>query len=167
MNTAIEHGYDRPLTEIGAKLLRAYLECGDELQHHAREMVSILSAEETDEDERAMALHTLAQIFFPERTDCAVTVEHLDECSAAHQADGVAAISQLDLEERTFAERLEAFMRERGVSQHDLASRIGVSQPAISLMLKRQCRPQRRTVSRIAAALGVAEHDLWPASAAG
>lgn len=46
--------------------LRARRECGDELQLAAREMMAILHAPEANEDELAMALHTLAQIFVPQ-----------------------------------------------------------------------------------------------------
>jgi transcriptional regulator with XRE-family HTH domain len=55
-------------------------------------------------------------------------------------------------------------MEERGVTQTELAERIGVGQPAISNMLCRQCRPQKRTVEKIAAALEVAPEELWPPS---
>lgn len=48
------------------------------------------------------------------------------------------------------------------MTQDQLAEKIGVGQPAISMMLKRQCRPQKRTVQRLAEALGVAAEELWP-----
>jgi transcriptional regulator with XRE-family HTH domain len=69
----------------------------------------------------------------------------------------------MDREEATFADRLRAVMQERGVTQEQLAERIGVGQSAIAMMLQRQCRPQRRTVSRMAEALEVPPDRLWPA----
>ena len=48
------------------------------------------------------------------------------------------------------------------MTQEQLAAKIGVGQPAISNMLNRQCRPQRRTVKRLATALDVSPEDLWP-----
>ncbi|MFN9292273.1 MAG: helix-turn-helix domain-containing protein, partial [Planctomyces sp.] len=69
---------------------------------------------------------------------------------------------ELDAEEATFAERLRAIMEAKNVSQEQLALLTGVGQPAISNMLKRQCRPQRRTIVRLAQALDVAESELWP-----
>ncbi len=48
------------------------------------------------------------------------------------------------------------------MSQVELAAAIGVGQPAISMMLSRNCRPQRRTVECIARALEVTPNDLWP-----
>ena len=53
-------------------------------------------------------------------------------------------------------------MRERRLTQADLAQRAGLSQPAISMMLARKYRPQRRTVRLLAQVLGVAESELWP-----
>ena len=48
------------------------------------------------------------------------------------------------------------------MTQAQLAGVVGIGQPAISMMLKRQCRPQQRTVQRLAEALGVAAEKLWP-----
>jgi transcriptional regulator with XRE-family HTH domain len=64
-------------------------------------------------------------------------------------------------EEQTFAQRLSAFLTEKEMTQEQLASAIGVGQSAISNMLNRQCRPQRKTVARIAAALGIEPAELW------
>ena len=68
----------------------------------------------------------------------------------------------MDHEEATFAERLREVMKKKAVTQEQLADRIGVGQPAISLMLQRACRPQKRTVFRLAEALGVSPDELWP-----
>jgi len=48
------------------------------------------------------------------------------------------------------------------MTQEALAAKLGVGQPAISNMLNRQCRPQRRTVLRLAQALGISPEELWP-----
>jgi transcriptional regulator with XRE-family HTH domain len=65
-------------------------------------------------------------------------------------------------EESIFAQRVDSLMREKELTQELLAERIGVSQPAISNMLTRKCRPQRRTVARIATALNVRPEEIWP-----
>ena len=59
-------------------------------------------------------------------------------------------------------ERLRTAMHQRGVTQEQLADKIGIGQPAVSMMLQRHCRPQQRTVRRLAEALGVAPEELWP-----
>lgn len=161
VQTNPEQNFKAELTSIGARLLQAYLECSNELQQAAREMVNVIRSPESDDDERAMALHTLQQIFFPELDDCSATLEHLDECAVQHQPDGAASKAALDREEASFAERLRSLMQERNMTQTELADRAGVGQPAISMMLQRQSRPQQRTVRKLAEALGVSSRDLW------
>ncbi len=68
----------------------------------------------------------------------------------------------LDRQEAEFAERLSRLMAERQMTQAELARRIGVGQSAVSMLLSRKCRPQPRTVGKIAEALGVAVEELWP-----
>ena len=65
-------------------------------------------------------------------------------------------------EKSEFANSLDGHMKAKGISQVELAAAIGVGQPAISMMLSRDCRPQRRTVEKLARALGVPPNDLWP-----
>lgn len=160
-NSAFDPKFKAELTSIGARLLQAYLECSAELQQSAREMAAIISAPDSDDDERAMALHTLQQIFFPQADDCAATLEELDDCAAQLQPDGAAARAALDRQEATFAERLRALMQQHNLTQTELAARAGVGQPAISMMLQRRCRPQQRTVRKLAEALGVSAAALW------
>ena len=148
------------LVSMAAKLIRAYLECSDELQKHTQEMVEILNTS-TDDDEIRMAKHTIWEVLFPERHDAGVTIEHLDECAITEQADGDASKGELESEEEQFAARLQACMEAARTTQGDLASRAGVGQPAISMMLKRNCRPQRRTIIKLAEALGVSPNELW------
>jgi transcriptional regulator with XRE-family HTH domain len=53
-------------------------------------------------------------------------------------------------------------MQAKKWTQEMLAEKAGVGQPAISNMLNRQCRPQRRTIQKFAAVLGVSPDELWP-----
>lgn len=65
-------------------------------------------------------------------------------------------------QQAAFARRLRELMDAKRVSQQELAERIGSSQPAVSQMLTRQCRPQKRTILKLADALNVLPRDLWP-----
>jgi transcriptional regulator with XRE-family HTH domain len=65
-------------------------------------------------------------------------------------------------QEASFAERLATLMEKKDVTQEQLGKRIGVGQSAIANLLNRNCRPQRKTVVRIADALGIAPQELWP-----
>ena len=76
------------------------------------------------------------------------------------EAKGV--LERMDAEERNFARRLRQLIEERGLNQEQLAEKIGIGQSAITMMLKRTCRPQRKTVLRFAQALGVSPDELWP-----
>ncbi len=148
----------------GTKFLRAYLECSDEVQADIRELLDVLSDPATDDDDRESTLMTLADALFPNphEGELGMDLEQSERLGAAHSDETRAALEELDREERTFAERLRRLMDARALSQLALAKMLGVSQPAISNMLNRQCRPQRRTVTRIAEALQVTPEELWP-----
>lgn len=148
-----------------APLLLAFIECSTELQQHAKEMLTVYLDPETDEDDRFLAASTLADILYPnthegDRMPGMDLVEAEKIARGSPEADAV--LTGMDREEETFAVSLEAAMHAKGMTQTDLAKQIGVGQSAISMMLKRQCRPQRRTVQRIADALGVSPEKLWP-----
>ena len=147
-----------------APLMQAYLECSDELQAHARKLVATLVNPHIDEDDRALAAMTLADVLFPNRFEGEIGSD-LEECEAQgaqYSEETKETLERMDREEATFAERLRTVMHERGVTQVQLAEKIGVGQSAIAMMLQRQCRPQRRTVSRMAEALEVSPDTLWP-----
>ncbi len=162
-----ENSFQPELASLAAKFVRAFIECSDELQASVREMIAIIESPESDEQDRAMAYHTVAEILFSERSDAGTTLEELDECAAALQSDGPSAKAALEAQEESFAQRLRSRMQSSGLTQAELAARAGVGQPAISMMLRRECRPQRRTVHKLAEALGVKPEALWNDASAG
>lgn len=151
-------------TLFGAKFLHAYLECSDELQEGIRELVAVLHDPETSEDDRLMTLRTLADTMLPNphKGELGMDLEESEKMGAERYPETRDALAEMDAEEATFAERLAAAMQKSGLTQEQLAAKAGVGQPAISNMLRRTCRPQRRTVVRFAEVLGVAPTDLWP-----
>ena len=68
----------------------------------------------------------------------------------------------MNTQEATFAQRLREVMEAKRISQQELADRVNCSQPAISQMLNRPCRPQKKTILKLAEALNVQARDLWP-----
>ncbi len=63
----------------------------------------------------------------------------------------------------SFGERVDALMRERGLNQRDLAAALGMHESAVYVMISRRCRkPWRRSVKRVADALGMTPAELWP-----
>ncbi len=64
--------------------------------------------------------------------------------------------------EATFWDKVLQLMRSRSITQMQLAERLDSTQPAVSQMLKRRCRPQRSTIVSLANAFDVAPQELWP-----
>jgi predicted XRE-type DNA-binding protein len=158
---------DKTADLMGAHYLHAYLECDAAIQAVIREMVEVIDDPDTDDDDCQMALSTLHEALFPARsphdgnlgTDLEDDERHATGEEAATQAE-------MDREEATFASRVAALLRERGLTQEQLAEALGVGQPAVSMMLNRKARPQRRTVEKVAHALGVFPEQLWPGQGA-
>jgi DNA-binding Xre family transcriptional regulator len=146
-----------------AHLFQEYLECEPPNQEVIRQMASIIDDPEADEDDRAMAVATLFEALFPSRSDddgwLGVDLEQ-EERESAKEARSIHVA--LDAREEAFAERLRSILHDRNMTQESLAAALGIGQPAISMLLSRQARPQRRTVERVARALGISPGDLWP-----
>jgi transcriptional regulator with XRE-family HTH domain len=68
----------------------------------------------------------------------------------------------LNTQEESFATRLKNLMISKQISQRELADRTGCSQPAISQMLNRRCRPRKQTILKLAEALHAEPRELWP-----
>jgi lambda repressor-like predicted transcriptional regulator len=143
-----------------AKLLHAYTECAPEVQKIVLEMSEIIADETSTEHERTLASDAIVEAMFPGFT--ADVREYANDRMRSPAAREAAR--ELDQEEAEFASRLKALMEERNMTQEQLAKLTRVSQPAISNILTRCCRPQRKTVGRFAEALGVSPDELWPST---
>ena len=152
---------DRLKSHAFAEMFRAYMEASDEVQAVIKSMARIINDADATTDEVDAALVTLHEALFPSHHDGELGIDILalrDVAPDRVQREGFAEVDESD---RQFSVRLKAIMEEREVTQADLADRIGVQQPAISMMLARKCHPQRNTVERLAEALGVDPTDLW------
>lgn len=167
MSTTIET--KNPAAELLADNVRIFLQvssaldqCDDEIRAVVRDMMAICRDESATEDEHKRALNTIVEALFPMLAADFVASRHrVRRMPGAEERD-----QAMDAEEATFAGRVAAIMQERAMTQEQLATAVGVSQSAISNMLNRQCRPQRKTVAKIAKALDVAPEMLWPNYAA-
>lgn len=70
--------------------------------------------------------------------------------------------SKLDSQESSFWRKVLETLKAKSITQLQLADRLGITQPAVSQMLHRRCRPQRKTIMSLADALGVEPRELWP-----
>jgi lambda repressor-like predicted transcriptional regulator len=143
-----------------APIVLALQECDEELRREALELFAQLNSGKLDEHERFTTTALLTDILFPTVDHAGSCEVDLEEVEASPEAAEAGA--RMDREETTFAERLLALMTEKGLTQAELASKVGIGQPAVSMMINRACRPQRRTVVRLAEALGVTPDLLWP-----
>jgi transcriptional regulator with XRE-family HTH domain len=123
------------------RLVTAIAECSDEVRDVVLRMVNVVESPEATPADRQHALATIAEVLRLE----------------PNEEDGQAPSQQA-----AFADRLRELMMEQCVTQQELAQRIGCSQPAVSQMVNRNCRPQKKTILKLAEALNVHPQELWP-----
>lgn len=158
----------RTLAEFSAEqrhLMYALSECDAELRQSAIELLEQLAAGGLDEEQEFATTALIAEILFPNADETGAPGLDLEAAEAiAARVDPSCGplLAEMDLQEATFADRLRGLMADRGLTQAELAAKVGVGQPAIANMLGRTCRPQRKTVAKLAAALGVEATALWP-----
>jgi lambda repressor-like predicted transcriptional regulator len=146
-----------------AQVLAAYLEKRSVVQAVIRDLVNLCMVEKVPPEERGWAETALQDALFrhqssPEnRRGRVVSVEETRQLAGVREAH-----QRMEEEERMFAANLVRLLEEKNISQAELARRVGVQPSAISMMLSRRCRPQRRTVEKMAQALAVDLRELWP-----
>jgi lambda repressor-like predicted transcriptional regulator len=141
-----------------APFLMAFIECDPEIQQIVAEMAAIITDKNSTDDERIVAAEAIREALNPSlAADVLTQYNEIRKSPESRQSR-----HEICAEQATFAERLRAAMTERGLTQEQLAAAAGVGQPAVSNLLKRHCRPQRKTVVRFAEVLGISPSDLWP-----
>lgn len=146
------------------EFLRAYLECSDAVQQAVCEMLQVLDEPSSSEEQRDMAISTIADALFrnPHQGEYGMALATSEGEAAAVEPRLQAIVKRMDDEDDSFALRLRKLMDDGRITQEELAKRIGVGQPAISNMLNRNCRPQKKTIMKLATALNVSPTVLWP-----
>lgn len=151
--------------QAATPIVLALTECDDELRAEAIELFKHLAGGDLDAEQRQSTLALLAEILFPNADLNGLPGRDLVEAERdAPQVnpEAPAVLAGMDRDEATFATHVRELMEARGLTQAELAAKVGIGQPAVSMMLNRECRPQRKTVARIAEALGVRPEELWP-----
>ena len=139
-----------------ASVASAIVECDEETQEDILELAKILSNETATVDEKDQAGVTLKHLLWPHGAVNLADTEFFE-----HSSDAKRLASELQSEEESFSKNLARIMKAKHLTQTELASKIGVGQPAIANMLARECRPQYRTIAKLAQALEVKPEDLW------
>jgi transcriptional regulator with XRE-family HTH domain len=144
--------------------LGALAECSDAVQEVVVRLLAVVKDARTTQVERRRALMTIADALFPNSESGEYGMDLVaSEARAAAEIPSLACeVQRMDTQEATFANRVRELMEARRISQQELAERVGCSQPAISQMLNRTCRPQKKTILKIAEAFNVDARELWP-----
>jgi transcriptional regulator with XRE-family HTH domain len=152
-------------TPARKRFLGALAECSDAVQQVVATQAGVVKNPQTTPVERRRALMTIADALFPNPEEDG----EYDRDAAASEIQACCESSSLarevqttDTQEAAFACRLRELMEAKRISQQELADRVGCSQPAISQMLHRRCRPQKKTILKLAEAFNVQARDLWP-----
>ena len=150
-------GYDVAQTQLPcvAQFMSAYRQCDPEIRDVVDEMLQVYMSPDANEDERTMASHTIIEAVYPSIAHDQVLAE-TERLAAAREIR-----EEFDREEQAFAESVLERMAKLDITQAQLAEKMDVSQPAISNILRRHSRPQRRTIERFADALECTPADLW------
>lgn len=143
---------------LAASFIGAFFECPPAVQQVVREMITIIEDDEASPEDKDAAANTLYEALFPSRAADFCDLEESAYKSPAFQQ----ANEELEAEHDAFSDRVRVLMRKSNITQEMLANATGISQPAVCNILTRKARPQRRTVVKFAAALGVSPEELWP-----
>jgi len=160
--TELDQTTYKNLAPIFAQWMHALMECSDVVQGVVHEMVKIMVDPEADDDDKEMAKATFLEALFPISHNGVLGAD-LEELEDEHRNGAIGeVIHEMNAEEVSFGEKVKNALVDRGLTQQQLADAIGVGQPAVSMMLNREARPQLRTVKKIAEALRLSHEDLWP-----
>jgi lambda repressor-like predicted transcriptional regulator len=158
---------DNPLTaalQSAAPIIVALEESDYELRKGAIELFKQLNSGQLDAEACHATTALLAEMLFPEADPSGILgldLVEAEETARANDPEASDILARMDEEEAVFARRLSELMEAKGLTQAELAARVGLGQPAVSMMLNRTCRPQRKTVLRFAQALEVSPQELW------
>lgn len=130
------------------QLLKALLECSEATGEKMVESIRVAKDPQATPNQRQQALSTISDTLF--------------SASSPRKSDSQPKRSNSRSHEEMFSQRLHEVMQAKGISQQELAAGVGCSQPAISQLLSRKSRPQKKTILKLAEALGIKPTDLWP-----
>ena len=145
--------------------MHALMECSSELKEQVLLLLKdVVCADDVDLDDKEMAMFTIADILYPNphKGLHGMDLQESEEEVVQLDSELSQVVKRMDLQEATFAQRLQVAMDEQGMTQAELALEVGLGQSAIANLIGRNCRPQRRTVIKLAKALGISPDDLWP-----
>lgn len=129
-------------------------------QNVASRMLRIIEDAEATEADRRRACNTIREALrIPGEGVQAPLTDSREQYLSGFGRDE--SVNRYRSQELRFWDSVQLLMKSRNITQAQLAERLGTSQPSVSQMLSRRCRPQRSTIMNIAGALGVSPQELW------
>ena len=150
--------------ESREQLMFALDNCSDEARQELLKLIAIADNPKSKDDDKASARATIYEAlkFQVSEEAFGVNLSGIERADVGSSPETDRISQQIDSQEDQFARKLRELMKAKGLTQMELARRSECTQPAISQMLNRKCRPQKRTILKLAAALDVEPTDLWP-----
>ncbi len=152
------------LSKEQLNFFRAFVECSDEIQQLILQLFrEVVFSPDASDDEQFAANLSIADALFPNPYNGkhGMDLEESESETASKNPELAVIVAEMDSEEIAFSANLKRIMQERGMTQMQLAEAVGLRQSAIANLIGRNCRPQRRTVDKLASALNVKPVDLW------
>lgn len=145
-------------------LLYALANCTEQLRQALIDLVAVADDPDSSDEDRASARATIYETLrvHAHRAPYGESLSSVEAAAVGRSPDADRIARQMDSQEEQFARKLRELMKAKGLTQTELAKRSDCTQPAISQMLSRSCRPQKRTILKLADALGVTPSELWP-----
>lgn len=154
-------GADRASAELFARVFGAYQEASQIVKDIVATMSHVINDPTADREDLDAAIDTLIEALFPGSKDSGYGAD-LESLHAADNVDAGPVLKTQQRQEEHFSATVRALMRKKRMAQRELAQAVGVTQPAISMLLSRKCRPQKVTIEKIAKALHVDPNEIWP-----
>ncbi|MEX0727918.1 MAG: helix-turn-helix transcriptional regulator [Planctomycetaceae bacterium] len=134
-----------------------------ELRSNLRRLIRIIERDDLS-DESRQACRTIHRLLanFENPASRGLNIEECEQGAIAKNPALDRFAGRLDMQESVFWHKVDEILKGKAITQTQLASRMGLTQPAVSQMLNRRCRPQRATIIKFAEALGVKPLELWP-----
>lgn len=150
--------YRELLTGVG--YLRAYLACSSVMKQAVESMIAVIDSPESDEQDKMLAYHTIDGILKMEEHAARDTFLLTDDDPGFGDRETGSQEESAAPTATTFGDCIRKLMEEKGITQAQLADRMGISQPAVNKLITKTVNPKGETLLRVAQAFGVKVEDL-------
>ena len=150
--------YRELLTGVG--YLRAYLACNFVMKQAVESMIAVIDSPESDEQDKMLAYHTIDGILKMEEHAARDTFLLTDDDPGFGDRETDSQEESAAPTATTFGDRIRKLMEEKGITQAQLAERMGVSQPAVNKLITKTMKPKEETAKRMLDAMKITPEEV-------